>query len=102
MVWVGVFTLSAPAAWCGCSAMNIEEIGEPIRTLAVCGGGGMDPLRFSWSGRTYVVDTVNGRWVDRQGENYCLHYSVQVGGETYYIHFSSSQVQWWLDRTITE
>jgi hypothetical protein len=70
--------------------MNVVEIGEPIRVLAVCGGGAIEPLRFQWKGRTYRVEAVNGRWVDRQGESYCLHYSVQAGEETYYLHFASS------------
>lgn len=82
--------------------MKIEEIGEPIRVLADFQSGEMNPLRFRWAGRTYPVKTINGRWVDRQGENYCLHYSVQSGGETYYIHFASREVQWWLDKVILE
>ena len=101
--------------------MNIEKIQEPIRVLVVCGGGGMprmSPLRFYWSGRTYKVDTVNACWIDRQGEGcpaavfcrqrggdpavYSLHYSVQAGGQTYYLHFDAREVQWWLDQTIFE
>ena len=80
--------------------MNIEKIGEPIRVLAVCAAGRIEPVRFRWGQRTYKIDCVNGQWVDRAGEGYCLHYSVQVGRETYYIHFSSKQVQWWLDEVI--
>ena len=80
--------------------MNIEKIDEPIRVLADCGGGRMEPIRFRWSGRTYKVDAVNGRWIDRQGDCYSLHYSVQSGSETYYLHFSSKQVQWWLDEVV--
>ena len=82
--------------------MNVMEIGEPVRVLAVCGGGAIEPLRFQWNGRTYRIEAVNGRWIDRQGESYSLHYSVQAGEETYYLHFASSQVQWWLDQLISE
>jgi len=80
--------------------MNIEEIGEPIRVLADFSGGQVNPLRFRWSGRTYRVDAVNGQWVDREGDVYSLHFSVQVGQETYFIHFASGGVQWWLDQAI--
>jgi len=80
--------------------MNIEQIGEPIRVLAVFSGGCIKPLRFNWAGRTYTVSRVNARWTDRGGGGYCLHYSVQVGEETYYIHFSSAEVQWRLDQVI--
>jgi len=78
--------------------MNIEQIDEPIRVLADCAAGEIRPLRFQWHGRTYKVQAVNGRWIDRGGESYCLHYSVQSGSETYYIHFASGQGQWWLDQ----
>jgi len=80
--------------------MNIEEIGEPIRVLAAFSGGSAEPVRFRWAGRTYKIDTINGRWIDRSGEGYSLHYSVQIGQETYYLHFASQEVQWWLDRLI--
>jgi hypothetical protein len=82
--------------------MNIEKIDEPIRVLAVFSGGAIEPLRFRWGGRTYKIDRVNGRWTDRGQDGYSLHYSVQVGQETYHVHFSGPEVQWWLDRVVTE
>lgn len=84
------------------AAMNIEKIQEPVAVLASFRGGAAKPLRFSWAGRTYCVDVVNGAWTDRQGDIYSLHFSVQSGGQTYYLHFSSKQVQWWLDEIVTE
>ncbi|KKN89401.1 hypothetical protein LCGC14_0239080 [marine sediment metagenome] len=83
-------------------AMKIEEISEPIRVLADCTGGKVTPVRFRWGPRTYVIDAVNGQWTDRSGDTYALHYSVQVGDETYYIHFAAGDVQWWLDRVVLE
>ena len=80
--------------------MNIEKIDEPIRVLASFAGGACEPLRFRWGTREYRIDAVNGRWVDRSGDGYALHYSVQVGNETYYIHFSSADVQWRLDELV--
>jgi len=82
--------------------MNVEKVKEPIRVLAACGGGRIDPVRFRWGQRTYKVDAVNGRWIDRRGEGYCLHYSVQAGGQTYLLHFSSKEVQWWLDEVVMD
>jgi len=77
--------------------VNIEKVGEPIRVLAVFTAGAVEPLRFRWAGRTCRIDAVNAQWVDRRGGAYCLHFSVQVGQETYFIHFASGEVQWWLD-----
>ena len=80
--------------------MNIEQIREGVRVLASFSGGSAEPLQFEWSGRVYPVSAINGRWVDRGGEGYSLHFSVQVGEETYFLHFSSVQVQWWLDQVV--
>lgn len=80
--------------------MNIEKIDEPIGVLASFTGGACQPLRFRWGVREYRVDAVNGRWIDRGGEGYRLHFSVQVGSETFYLHFCSSDVQWVLDKVI--
>jgi len=82
--------------------MKIENIGEPIRVLADFSGGSAVPRRFRWSGRTYDISAVNGQWIDRSGDSYALHFSVQVGDETYYIHFASGQVQWWVDKVIVD
>ncbi len=82
--------------------MNVEKIDEPVGVLASFAGGTAEPLSFSWGRRTYKVEAVNGRWIDRQGDVYSLHYSVQSSGQTYFLHYSSKQVQWWLDEVITE
>lgn len=82
--------------------MRIEEIGQPIRVLADFSGGSAVPVRFLWGGRTYKVTAVNGKWTQRDEDGLCLHYSVQVGDETYYLHLSNTEVQWWLDRVILE
>ena len=82
--------------------MNIEKIGEPIRVWADCSGGQMRPLRFRWATRDYRIEAVNAQWTDRQGDGYSLHYSVQAGGQSYYLHFAGREVQWWLDEIIVD
>jgi hypothetical protein len=89
-------------SWSLEAAMKIELIGEPVGVLATFTGGAAEPLRFRWHGRTYKIERVNAQWVDRQGETYTLNYSVQVGDETYYLHFASAEVQWWLDQVAVE
>lgn len=80
--------------------MNIERIDEAIAVLATFAGGAIEPIRFRRGGRTYRIDAINARWVDRQTEPYALHYSVQVGEETCHIHFAAGEVQWFLDEVI--
>lgn len=80
--------------------MKIEEIGDPVAVLAVFAGGKIEPRRFKWNGRSYSIDRVNAHWIDRQPDGYRLHYSVQAGDETYYLHFAGNEVQWWLDQVV--
>ena len=80
--------------------MNIERIDQPVRVLAAFEGGQCSPMRFVWNGRTYAVDRVNGRWVDRQGDAPALNYSVQVGDQTYYLRFDTEQMLWRLEQVI--
>lgn len=82
--------------------MEIEKIGDPIRVLADCAGGEIRPFRFRWAGRAYKVEAINGKWTDRQGEVYSLHYSVQADGQTFYLHFDVGQAQWWLDEIVLD
>ncbi len=82
--------------------MLVEKIREPIRVLAGFAGGGAKPISFCWRNRTYQIVKINAQWVDRQTDSFSLHYSVQVGQETYYIRFCSQEVQWWLDEVILD
>ena len=82
--------------------MEIQPIGEPIRVVAEFLGGRAEPLRFSWSGRTYEIAAFNGQWVDRHAQGYRLCYSVQAGDQTWYLHFDSVGVQWWVDQVILD
>jgi hypothetical protein len=82
--------------------MNIEKIQEPLVVLVSFSGGAARPLRFRWNGRTYPVEAVNAHWVDRHGDLYELYYSLQSGGQTYLVHFSSKELQWWLDEIVME
>ena len=70
--------------------------------LAAFSGGGVQPLEFNWHRRAYRIDAVNGKWIDRSQKCPSLHFSVQVGDETYYIRFAGGETQWWLDQVITE
>jgi hypothetical protein len=81
--------------------MNIEKVEEPVRVFAVFSGGEVNPVRFQWAGRELDVFAINGRWLDRRHGGGCTyHYSVQSGEETYYLHFSSGDLQWWLDQVV--
>ncbi|MGC9455780.1 MAG: hypothetical protein ACP5HU_13110 [Phycisphaerae bacterium] len=80
--------------------MNIERIDEPIRVVASFADGEMHPLRFRWGGRDYPIGRINARWTDREADAPRLHFSVQVGEETCYLHFDTAEVRWRLDQIV--
>jgi hypothetical protein len=82
--------------------VQIQQVHEPIAVVAVFAGGRIDPKRFRWGRRTCPIEAINGRWTDRQGDVYSLNFAVQSGNETFYMHFSSKEVQWWLDQVIMQ
>jgi hypothetical protein len=82
--------------------MRIETINEPVRVLAAFSGGQVSPVKFRWNTREMDVFAVNGRWRDRLGDGWAHHFSVEAGDETYYLHFSTVDMQWWLDQVIVE
>ncbi len=82
--------------------MRTETIEEPVRVLAVFAGGEVNPVRFRWGTREMDVFAINARWTDRDRDDCVHHYSVQAGEETYYLHFSSRDLQWWLDQVVLE
>ena len=82
--------------------MNVEKIQEPVRVLAVFSGGEVSPVRFRWASREFEIFTVNAKWMDRQLGGCTYYYSVQVGEETYYLRFASSDLQWWLEQVIVD
>ncbi len=82
--------------------MNVETIAEPVGVMAVFSNGEVNPVRFRWGGREYEIFAINGRWRDRQVGTCAYHYSVQVDEETYYLHFSSDDLQWWLDQVVLD
>lgn len=80
--------------------MNIERIDEPIRVVASFADGRVRPLSFRWGGRDYRVRRVNAHWTDRDADAPRLHFSVQVGEETYYLHFETAEACWRLDQLV--
>lgn len=82
--------------------MLVETINEPVRVLAVFSGGQISPVKFRWKTREMDVFAVNARWRDRRGDDWAYHFSVEAGDETYYLHFATDDMQWWLDQVILE
>ena len=82
--------------------MIIEDVKEPVRVRADFSGEGITPRLFERGGRTYRVESVNGRWVDRDGVRPRHCFSVQAGGDTYFLSLKTDDMTWWLEKVILE
>lgn len=57
--------------------------------------GKITPLRFTWKGKDYLVETTGRHWEDSNG----VHILVMVPGEHIFeLVFDTAQVRWFLDR----
>ena len=73
--------------------MEIQPIGEPIRVVAEFLGGRAEPLRFSWSGRTYDIAAVNGHCI-AGGMEMLAGTDLRVAAE--HASFGLGEVRWGL------
>lgn len=80
--------------------MQVEDIDEAVSVRADFTRGEITPRAFSRAGRTYMVGAVNGRWLDREGGMPRHYFSVQVGGETYFISLRTEDMVWRLEQVI--
>ena len=82
--------------------MLVEDLHDVISVRADFSGGEIVPLVFKRGGKTYTVTRVNGRWVDREGENPSYYFSVQAGGDTYYISLKTADMTWRAESVILD
>lgn len=69
---------------------------EPLEVTAKFDEDGkITPLRFTWKGKDYLVETTGRHWEDSDG----VHILVMVPGERIFeLVFDAAQVRWFLDR----
>jgi len=82
--------------------MIIEDLREPVRVRADFSGEGVVPRLFERRGRTYKVDAVNGHWIDREGSSPVHRFSVQAGGDTFFLSLRTVDMTWWLEKVILD
>lgn len=58
-------------------------------------GGTITPLRFTWQGQEFIVDSIGRKWEDPEG----LHILVMIaGGQVYELVFLLAEGRWHLGR----
>jgi len=82
--------------------MRLEDIDEPVSVRADFRGGEITPRAFRRGRKAYTVTAVNARWVDREGAHPLWRFSVQAGGDTYFLALRTSQMIWRLERVMVE
>lgn len=80
----------------------MEDIGETVSVLASFGPSyKMQPVRFSWNGRTLAVKEITYRWTSMDGEAVLHHFSVTDGSTLFQLTFNAATLLWSLDRVET-
>ena len=83
--------------------MVYEEIFEQIEVIVLFRNGKIQPVKFKWNERIYLVSKVNGDWVSEEGVNRYFHYSVIVGGpDCFELCYDSRNMTWELARVCLE
>jgi hypothetical protein len=80
----------------------VEDLDESVSVRADFSGGEVTPRAFARAGRTYMISAVNGRWLDREGGAPRHYFSVQSGGDTYFLCLRSEDMTWRLEKVILE
>ncbi len=80
--------------------MLVEDLDEAVAVRADFSGGEITPRAFRRGTRAYQVTAVNGRWVDREGDSPRFCFSVQSGGETYFLSLRAADMVWRLEKVI--
>lgn len=82
--------------------MRIEEIDEAVSVRADFRGGEVTPRAFRRGQKAYTVTEVNARWVDREGATPVWRFSVQAGGDTYFLALRPGEMVWRLERVMVD
>ena len=82
--------------------MRTEEIDEPVSVRADFCGGEVTPRAFRRGQKAYTVTEVNARWVDREGAQPVRRFSVQAGGDTYFLALLTGQMVWRLEKVMVD
>jgi hypothetical protein len=79
-----------------------ETLSQAVSVRADFRGGEITPRLFRRGARTYTVDAVNARWIDREGARPVHRFSVQAEGDTYFLSFLPGEAAWRLERVVME
>ncbi len=82
--------------------MIVEDLMEPISVRADFTGGALRPRLFERAGKTHKIESVNGTWIDRDGARPRYHFSIQSGGDTYFLVLRTEDMTWWLEKVILD
>lgn len=75
-------------------------LNEPIRVMAVFGGGRILPRYFFWHKKLYKIRKVTYGWQERQGNELLNIFSVETANGLYEISFSNQSFNWNLNKIL--
>jgi hypothetical protein len=82
----------------------LQSFSEPVDALVIYRRGAPHPLlqAFRWKNRRYDVSSVHLVHQEKQGETTYLCYSVDCGGDTFFLRLNTQRGVWQIDGIETE
>ncbi len=73
----------------------ITEIGERVEVAVLFGGGEkVRPVWFLWNGRKVRIRETTYRWMEQEGAETFIHFSVTDGSSLYELAYATKRLLW--------
>lgn len=83
--------------------MQIVDLREPVKVRADFQGGTITPLAFRRGLRTHRIARVNARWIDREGRDQRLYFSItDDAGDIYQLCLRAVDMLWILESVVVQ
>ena len=79
-----------------------SQINEPIEVISKFKTGLMEPVKFLWGGREYLVKKINLSWSHFEGRSKIYYFAVSDGANYFKLRFNSENLSWTLLESYTE
>jgi len=83
--------------------MRVEKLNESVQIRADFKGGTISPILMRRGDRKHRVESVNGRWVDREGESTRYFFAITTdSGDVFQLFLRTQDMTWHLAAVMLE
>lgn len=79
-----------------------EEINEPVQVAAIFKNGNLQPVKFLWKGREFLVRVVNLSYSQYEGRSKVYYFAVSDNNNYFKLRFNTDDFNWMLSETYVD